>query len=778
MVLTGRVVGEKTLDDAEFFLMADPDPATVTDLKPGDTVRRLEFPTKSVVTEGNEFAVRLKRSDITNQDYISDDNRVQFVFGVLIPGEGKRDKYAETGATVEYTGGTPGIIPWADPLTTPEGVDKFLPEHELRPVFREVEPREPLPSQVRPTTASPATLQEYIPPCQTKRFLKDADVWAYIGETYPVGEGTGGMTFESDAEVTFEAAASLGGWSVEKTATIKNGTSAQWDPKGWARKYMVEIRYKNYQCSYEGKDQAFIWALWEPTEPAGGTNDERIERPDWVGSSIENCSEVTSSEWNRYGETGGSDGISWEGTLSPDAKKTLDIGIDLGVKRKWSTSATITYKMSAGVNQLCGIDEKPGLASKIAQYSVVKHRVCSNFEWPVAKQVESKAPPENKFLDYAKGTPDGWTGGDSTYSARLPDGRLLWMFSDTFLGPLNSNGTRPTSAPLVNNTFVVQDGDNLHTITGGTKEDPRAIMPNDDPYRWYWLGDGMVGDVQLNGEERPTNRLQVIFHQWHRYDPTDDWGFALEKLVLATFDLNNLNQPIDIKELPSDVDPEIGRAEIQWGSAILPASQSGDGYTYIYGVDDAPIDKKMRIARVKGTDLTKTHKWVFLNKEKNAWMGEESQGSDIMVGVGNEFSVTKWRDQFVLISQDSTEAFSRKIRLWAACDPFAGFGFTPGQEVVYEMPETGLWGSYEDGNVYAYNAHVHDTLSSGDRLTLSYNVNSLDTTVGTEGAHYKDPSIYKPRFVSFTLVPRTSLNASERETSAPRKAPPQTADQN
>ncbi|MFF1725411.1 hypothetical protein ACFVXS_40975, partial [Streptomyces sviceus] len=29
---------------------------------------------------------------------------------------------------------------------------------------------------------------------------------------------------------------------------------------------------------------------------------------------------------------------------------------------------------------------------------------------------------------------DDWTGGDGTHSVRLPDGRLLWLFSDTYLG--------------------------------------------------------------------------------------------------------------------------------------------------------------------------------------------------------------------------------------------------------------------------------------------------------------------------------------------------------
>ncbi|MGM7445967.1 hypothetical protein ACPW7O_31915, partial [Streptomyces tunisiensis] len=54
---------------------------------------------------------------------------------------------------------------------------------------------------------------------------------------------------------------------------------------------------------------------------------------------------------------------------------------------------------------------------------------------------------------------DDWTGGDGTHSVPLPDGRLLWLFSDTFLGrvhrPPNPAGEayawRDGSAPLVRN---------------------------------------------------------------------------------------------------------------------------------------------------------------------------------------------------------------------------------------------------------------------------------------------------------------------------------------
>src|SRR4051794_32017888 len=42
-----------------------------------------------------------------------------------------------------------------------------------------------------------------------------------------------------------------------------------------------------------------------------------------------------------------------------------------------------------------------------------------------------------------------WTGADSTVSVPLPDGRNAWLFSDTFLGTVNADGSRPRTTPMV-----------------------------------------------------------------------------------------------------------------------------------------------------------------------------------------------------------------------------------------------------------------------------------------------------------------------------------------
>ena len=71
-----------------------------------------------------------------------------------------------------------------------------------------------------------------------------------------------------------------------------------------------------------------------------------------------------------------------------------------------------------------------------------------------------------------------WTGGDSTASVLLPDGRIAWLFSDTLMGTVNADFSRPRNSPFINNSIVVQDGTALtSTVTGGTTAAPTAVLP-------------------------------------------------------------------------------------------------------------------------------------------------------------------------------------------------------------------------------------------------------------------------------------------------------------
>src|SRR3954468_18342059 len=114
--------------------------------------------------------------------------------------------------------------------------------------------------------------------------------------------------------------------------------------------------------------------------------------------------------------------------------------------------------------------------------------VCSGVTAPTVSSVAKDTGLNSMFTNYGN-TGAGWTGADSTWSAKLPDGRDLWMYSDPFLWPITAP-PRPSNAILVSTAFVSQSGSSLSTIYGGTHASPAAVIRPATAGHWYWLGDG------------------------------------------------------------------------------------------------------------------------------------------------------------------------------------------------------------------------------------------------------------------------------------------------
>lgn len=319
------------------------------------------------------------------------------------------------------------------------------------------------------------------------------------------------------------------------------------------------------------------------------------------------------------------------------------------------------------------------------------------------------------FTDYGD-TGGHWSGADSTYSAQLPDGRELWAFSDTLIGTVNPDGSRPASTPFVNNSFVLTRHGAFSTVIGGTPDAPEANAVPDDANAWLW-----TGDPTLSGDF-----LEVPYLEFQRFG-TGQWDWGWKKTVLGRFDAQTLKL-IDITALPSG-------AGIEWGSYTL---RSG-GYTYVYGVEDLGLTKYLHIARVPGTDLRAS--WQYYTG--GGWSTDETASVRVMDGVSNEYSVSPLGTGFVLITQDTSELFSTHVVAYFSCSPTGPF---TGKTVLYTTPETGAAGSYGNANVFTYNPHAHPELSHGNQLLISYNVNSFDVD-----DVFADVSIYRPRFVVATF---------------------------
>ncbi|WP_461107374.1 DUF4185 domain-containing protein [Tessaracoccus terricola] len=324
-----------------------------------------------------------------------------------------------------------------------------------------------------------------------------------------------------------------------------------------------------------------------------------------------------------------------------------------------------------------------------------------------------------QFADYGN-TSGQWVGGDSTYSVPLKDGTTAWLFSDTILGTVEDGAVDMDTMGFINNSFVLEDDGVLtQTVTGGTQAAPEAIFGPPAQDAWYWLG---AGYVALNG------KLHVGLNRYDRFGP-GLWDWAWQHSAIATVNPKTW-QVTDVTPVPAETD-------VQWASWYERTS----GKTYIYGVDDQGALKQAHVARVPGHDISRVDKWQFW--DGTGWSRDAEDSVPIAAHVANEYSVTEFRDGYLLVTQDTSEAFSSSVVAYTSCSPTGPF---TNKTELFRTPETGALGSYGDPNIFTYNAHLHPEFSDDSEILVSYNVNTFDNE------HvFDDVTIYRPRFWTVEL---------------------------
>lgn len=307
----------------------------------------------------------------------------------------------------------------------------------------------------------------------------------------------------------------------------------------------------------------------------------------------------------------------------------------------------------------------------------------------------------------------GWTGGSGTSSVALPDGRVVWLFADVFLGTVNPDHSRSANSPMVNNVLVIQDGTALTaTLYGGTPEAPTALVKPDEAGEVYWIADGVVeGDT-----------LKVIYNRM-RITGTGALDFQQTGVALATFTLPDLT-------LTSVVDLPLG-PKISWGGGIFP-----DGaHTYIYGISSAPGRMKFaHLARVPAGGLSGA--WEFWTG--SGWSPNVAEVGRLISGVGAG-GVQKIGSQYVWVSHEENLVFDPQFVAYTSPSPTGPF-IGPIQLFTAPEPQT--------PGLVVYDARVHPELAPSGKLLISYNVNSLEP-----GGTTADVRHGRPRFVEVNWPP-------------------------
>ena len=318
---------------------------------------------------------------------------------------------------------------------------------------------------------------------------------------------------------------------------------------------------------------------------------------------------------------------------------------------------------------------------------------------------------QNKLQGY------GWVSGDNDVSVVLPDDRVAWIFSDSFLGNPKPNENYLRASTMINNLIVIEDEEgNLTSHYQGTSTAPRTLVPAPSG-SVYWVGDGIVEN----------DKLKVMYNEWRGLEFYNRAG-------VAVFSLPDLKREKTV--IPAYTGSDIPNALLQDGD-----------YIYIY-TEERPggFTRYTRVARVPAGELdSHSTPWEFYTQQ-GTWDTDPSKALRIVSAPG--CSVRKLGEGNYVMS--GVPNLSNEFALWFSTTPWGPWG---NKTVIYNMPS-------EEGVLF-YLGHIHDRPESAQTgvYTLSY---SLYPFGGYVPQQLADKGTYLPVYLKAnlrTLSPYTTESA-------------------
>lgn len=319
----------------------------------------------------------------------------------------------------------------------------------------------------------------------------------------------------------------------------------------------------------------------------------------------------------------------------------------------------------------------------------------------------------------ASATLPGWQAGDIGASARLSDGRLVWVFGDTVRAP----EVRPR---IVANSLLVSSGTCVSQLVA---PDGGPVVPDVAPGTVRWPMSVVVLPPTAEQAAGGTTDLVVVLCADTLRGSGSSLGFSFRGTSAAVFNVAADGVPHlfrVVEVTPDDGDP----TQVNWGAA---ATVAGDWW-YVYGTRLPPggFGHELYVARVPVADPDDRGTWQFW--DGTAWQSDITRAAAVLGsagGVSQTLSVDQVGDRWVAVSKQDGD-LSSTVATWSAPGPTGPWTPRPALTVPDDDP-TAL--------TYAPLAHPEVPLASGG-LLVSISRNT------TDAAHLlAEPEVGRPVFV-------------------------------
>jgi hypothetical protein len=312
-----------------------------------------------------------------------------------------------------------------------------------------------------------------------------------------------------------------------------------------------------------------------------------------------------------------------------------------------------------------------------------------------------------------------WRGADGAATIDLENGKILWLFSDTFI---NTKGVgQRTGSEMINKSLAIQEGNDLQSADlifywKGTNEKPKSFfeIPGET---WFWTGHGTI----VNGK--------LIIFLFEEKSTTVGLGFESVGWTLAI--INNPNDNPQKWTIEYVKGPETFGV-IVGSSAVL----KDDDFVYAFGVKEPGNHEtyllRFKSDRISNGDLTAMEWWTGDEWDKK--LKKEPKTGMLFYGQ-SEFSVhfDKQLDKYIQIQ---TIGFGHSSLGFRLADKLQG---PWSEQLNFCTPQL------QEGE-FNYTANAHPELNS-DGILITYNVNNFDFN-----KLVNNENIYFPRLVTLKLA--------------------------
>jgi len=386
----------------------------------------------------------------------------------------------------------------------------------------------------------------------------------------------------------------------------------------------------------------------------------------------------------------------------------------------------------------------------------------------------------NGGLEHYAAADGQWNSGDNAVQVALPGGRALWLFNDSYYGPVGDDGTVRPGTPLVRNMLLLTSGSGdsfrvIRTITGpsagGVPTAPVPPLAGSPDRSWAWPDAGIVTG----------NSVQAIYTVFAPEGP-DPFDYVPVANEVVTMPLASLTRPSSYVITPAGFGPAsltagcgIGSAGqaggaggagcVQWGVGLVNATSCPRGLaacTYVYGEmwpSPGASSRTLVVAVAPRGSLADPGTWWY---DTAAGWSRSPSGLAAPLGRGSSFGVgSVYRlpgGGYVVLGSSPADG----IVAWYAPDPgLSGARFAR----LFSAP-----GSRGVPGFLAYQAHIAPAYSRGASVVIGFSVNSFaHDRACLNYAPYYDVAAYQPEFYS-VILPGDAAAAARA--GGPRPLPP------